>query len=85
MMMTAKRPKVHGKTFLTRPRWVTYSYKKATTSKFVWGQVNEGAAYTLSLVGIINGILTRVGLVLTVKSNTATHEIYGYQVMKKWW
>lgn len=58
--------KKHGETFLTRPRYVTKDVHKAENSKFMWGArlTPDGKEYTLSILGIINGFLSYIGLCL---------------------
>lgn len=78
----AKLDRVHGETFLTRPRWTTKSASRARLSPFQWRR--EGSAYTLSLLGVVNGPLswTRIVLVATMDDRGV---IQGYDFKRRWW
>lgn len=82
MKMKCKQRK-HGETFLTKVRWRTLYEWDADNSMFVYG--DDGHYYTLSLLGVINGFLNKVGLVLVSHVNTKTKEITKWQLRKKWW
>jgi hypothetical protein len=84
-MAKAKRRKYYGRTWLTKPRWFTKDRRKAEKSFFVWGHNSDYNCYSLSLLGVINGFLDRLGLVLAVETNSVTREIKRYFISKKWW
>lgn len=76
----------YGQTFLTSPRWVTCDEEKAENSFFVWGKHSRDIdKYTLSLVGVINGVLNKIGLVLCIETEVETKLIKRKFITKKWW
>ena len=84
-MAKTKHRKYYGRTWLTKPRWFTDNRSKAEKSLFVWGHNSDYNCYTLSLLGVVNGLLNKLGLVLVVETNTVTREIKRYYIRKKWW
>ena len=57
--------RVYGDTFLTRPRWWTSDAERAERSPFCWVRddtdLNRDPLYELSLLGVVNGLLDRLG------------------------
>lgn len=50
MLQVEKRLHKYGETLLTRPRWFTFSKRKAEKSLFLYGKRGK-LEYTLSLLG----------------------------------
>jgi hypothetical protein len=69
---------------LRRPFYRTTDPEKATLPWVVYRLDSEGV-YTLSPLGVLNGLLNKVGLVLvvTVNPDTQTHE--RIDLRRKWW
>ncbi len=84
----AKRRKKYGSTFLTKPRFHTLIESRAERSFFMWS-TDTGEGYHLSIFGILNGILHRLGWVLILNSERSESDnafyITGYQFIRKWW
>lgn len=79
MLPKELRPrKKYGKTFLTKVRWRTKDKEKAEKSIFQYGCAP--GHYTLSLLGVLNGLLMKVGLVLYVSVDKYTRDVYGYKL-----
>ena len=74
----------HGETFLTKPRWFTKDKSKAENSLFVWG-ASSNRTYTLSPLGVINGLLGWVRLITVLEVDTVTKDIVHWKIVKKWW
>ena len=86
MTMQRKRKKIHGKTFLTKPRWYLNSTRKAQDSLWVWSARDPKSQFhTLSLLGVINGLLSKVKLVLVADTGRDDKVIHGYRLVRKWW
>lgn len=83
MTMKKKLPK-HGHTILTRPRWFTEDTERADNSFFVWGWYKD-KVYSLSLLGIINGLLNKFGIVMYCDIDMTTKGILKWHIKKKWW
>lgn len=78
----------HGQTFLTRPRWFTRDRARAAASPFQWAPNPRYARrHTLSLLGVINGILPRLpgALVLVCVMDADTRRILTYKLRRRWW
>jgi hypothetical protein len=60
--------KLYGDTFLTKPRWFTTDKKKAENSLFIYRNPfdKERPLYRLSIIGVINGLMSKIGLALSV-------------------
>jgi hypothetical protein len=79
-----KKAKKYGESFLTKQRFST-TIEKAEKSFFVWGWGDPLTGITTtSWVGIINGFLNRVKLVLVadVAEDKTIQKMY---IRKKWW
>lgn len=75
--------KRHGNTFLTRPRWVEKDVLKAEKSPFTWGYNKVRGCYTLSLLGVLNGLLKWIRLVVYCDVNRTTKEITKWHMVRK--
>jgi hypothetical protein len=75
----------HGETFLTRPRVEEKSELVADISMFVWGYNKEKDCYTLSLLGVINGLLRKIGLIMYCDIDTETKEIIKWHIGRNKW
>lgn len=65
--------------WLRKPRWRTRSTERADRSPFQWRFVPYRDEYTLSILGVINGVLPVIGLVLLdVNEERLT-------ITKVWW
>lgn len=85
MVMTVMgKQRKYGETFLTKVRWTTNRLEKAQKSFFVWGTTDGGETYNLSLLGVVNGLLSRVGLVLVAHVGNYDR-LYHYRLKRKWW
>ncbi|MER2007442.1 MAG: hypothetical protein ABS939_08310 [Psychrobacillus sp.] len=76
--------KKYKETFLTKTRFVTTDTEKADNSMFHYSEIEEGK-YELSLLGIINGFLSKIGFILVVEIDVDTREIQRHYVTRKWW
>lgn len=71
------KQKRYGETFLTKHRWETRSRRRAKRSPFQWAGHADCPPWRLSLLGVINGPLSWVDLVITVHvNNDGTIESY---------
>lgn len=59
-----KIKKEYGHDFLTRPRKMSTDQEKVATSLFLWRFDKENAVFTLSYLGMVNGVLDRINLML---------------------
>ena len=74
----------YGNTFLTMPRWFTDSEPRAERSIFQWGPRHEGG-YGLSMLGVINGPMSRLGWVLAVHVSDDDGLIQRYTIKRRRW
>lgn len=79
-MKMERTKKRYGQTFLTKPRWFTDEYFKANNSMFVWG--THGGSYSLSLLGVLNGLLGLVNLVLVAHIDKDSRLITNWELRK---
>lgn len=87
MTRQSQPTRLYGATFLTRPRWRTTSERRARRSPFQWGPIGTEphAAWSLSLLGVINGPLSWTRIVLVGHMDDATNEVQGYSLKRRWW
>lgn len=78
----ARKLRRHGETFLTKPRWFTKDESKAEDSLFVWGK-SSNRTYTLSLLGVVNGLLAPINLLLAAYLDLSTKEISYWRLKKR--
>ena len=78
----SKSPKTYGKTFLTKPRKSTRDYFVTVESRYVWGHRGKGV-YTLSYLGVINGLLKWVGLALAAEVVGKGDTIVGHKLIRR--
>ncbi|AGY48698.1 hypothetical protein Staley_15 [Bacillus phage Staley] len=62
-----KSKKEYGQDFLTRPRKMSTDQEKVANSVFLWRFDKENAVFTLSYLGVANGILNRINLMLAAE------------------
>lgn len=82
--------KVYGWTYLTIPVKFTINKEKAEKSVFQYNSfehISGTLCFSLSRLGIINGFLSLVGLVLVcdVIDQNEWKVIKSYKLIKKWW
>ena len=79
-----RRPKKYGKTFLTVPLFRSSNYAKVSRSPFVWSRhPGKHYGFYLSLLGIINGLLGKVNLMLCLYVQGHTDEIVAMKLERK--
>lgn len=76
--------KKYKETFLTKTRFSTNDKTKANNSMFHYLEREKGE-YELSLLGIINGFLGKIGLILVVEIDLDTNKIEKTYITRKWW
>ncbi|AGY48304.1 hypothetical protein Slash_15 [Bacillus phage Slash] len=59
--------KEYGHDFLTRPRKMSKDVEKVSASMFLWRFDKENVVFTLSYLGMINGVLNRINLMLAAE------------------
>lgn len=66
-------------TWLRKPRWFTTNGEKAENSLFQWRFYKQDQRYSLSILGIINGVLPVFGICLVVVDDKYL------EFRKPWW
>jgi hypothetical protein len=74
--------KKYRSSFLTKGRHYTRDKEKAEKSMFMYRKLRNNV-YSLSLLGIINGFLSKVNLVMYAETDVDTQEILKYKIERK--
>jgi len=67
-----------------KDRWFTDNSEYAARSLWQWSEVKPGV-YGTSILGVINGVLPLLGIVLVAVFDSDTKEPLGFTIKKKWW
>ena len=71
--------------WLRKDRWFTRDKDFAQKSLWQWGQIHYSSVYVTSILGVINGMLPLLGMVLTVVLDSETKKPLRLKFERKWW